>query len=72
MTITALWSFSPDVVQVVLAIAAIVSIIVAWIAGRAGKVSSRRWMMAGAMLVAALIGYSLVVTWLFATAPAAT
>ena len=72
MTISTLWSFSPDVVQVVLAIAGISSLIVGWIAGRAGRISARRWIVVGTVSIAALLAYSLIVTWLFATPPAGT
>jgi predicted MFS family arabinose efflux permease len=69
VTVTTLWSFSPDVVQVVLAIAGIGSLIGGWVARRVGHASARRWMMVAMISIAALFGYSLIVTWLFATPP---
>ncbi len=72
MTITTLWSLSPDAVQVVLATAGVGSFVISWIAGRTGRVLARRWMMVGIVSIAALIGSSLIVTWLVATPPAGT
>ena len=71
MTVYSMWSFSPDPIWIALAVGATVALI----AGRAGRRRygesiSRLLLGAGLALLALLVGYSFVITWLVAAPPA--